>query len=160
MKISIGADHAGYALKEKLRELLTSKGYELLDRGTSNAESADYPDFAVAVGEDVSRGDADYGILVCSTGVGMSIAANKVPGVRAALAWNAEQAKLTREHNDANVLALSARYLNEEDAKRLVDVFLHTEFTGGRHTRRLGKITATEERYRANGIETEEKESP
>lgn len=144
MKISIGADHAGFALKEKLRDRLVSQGHEVLDHGTHNSESTDYPDYAEAVGEDVVKGEAERGILVCSTGVGMSIAANKIPGVRAALVWNEDEARLTREHNDANVLTLGAKYLDEKQAVLLSDIFLKTKFIGGRHSRRLDKIAELE----------------
>ncbi|MBL8229902.1 MAG: ribose 5-phosphate isomerase B [Bryobacterales bacterium] len=151
MKISIGADHAGFALKEKLRERLQAEGHEVTDHGTTSAVSTDYPDYAVAVAEDVRRHDADRGVLVCSTGVGMSIAANKVPGIRAALVLDTDAAELTRRHNDANVLALAAKYTTEEKAAELVEVFLATPFDGGRHERRLQKIVATEERVRKEG---------
>lgn len=145
MKISIGADHAGFALKQEIGEKLKALGHDVLDRGTVSTESTDYPDYALRVGNDVSRGVADRGILVCSTGTGMAIAANKVPGVRAALAWQTEQVQLTREHNDANVLAIGARYTGLAEASQFVEVFLNTEFQGGRHQRRVHKIAAAEE---------------
>jgi ribose 5-phosphate isomerase B len=145
MKIAIGADHAGYVLKEQIREHLTAAGHEVVDYGTKSAESTDYPDYAKPVAEAVSDGDAERGILVCSTGVGMSIAANKVKGVRAALAFNTEEVQLTREHNDANVLALGARYTSVETADQLIDVFLKTPFSGGeRHSRRIAKVAKLE----------------
>lgn len=145
MKIAIGADHAGYALKEQIREQLTAAGHEVVDFGTKSAESTDYPDYAKPVAEAVSGGEAERGILVCSTGVGMSIAANKVHGVRAALAFNADEVQLTREHNDANVLALGARYTDAETAGQLIDVFLKTPFSGGeRHSRRIAKVAKLE----------------
>jgi ribose 5-phosphate isomerase B len=145
MKIAIGADHAGFALKEELRQKLAAAGHELTDFGTSSPESCDYPDFARPVAEEVAKGKADRGILVCSTGIGMAIAANKVDGVRAAPAMNEDEVRLTREHNDANVLTLGARYLNEGDASHLVDVFLTTGFSGGRHARRVTKIGLLEQ---------------
>ena len=145
MKIAIAADHAGFSLKEALREKLSAGGHELIDLGAFSSESTDYPDYAVAVAEQVASGDVARGILVCSTGVGMSIAANKVAGVRAALAANAEVVQLTREHNDANVIALGARFVSQDEAERLVDIFLATQFDGGaRHSRRLEKIAEIE----------------
>ncbi len=144
MKISIGADHAGFALKQEIGEKLKALGHDVLDRGTLSPESSDYPDYAFRVGNDVSQGVADRGILVCSTGTGMAIAANKVPGVRAALAWQAEQVQLTREHNDANILTIGARYTGIDQASQFVEVFLTTEFQGGRHQRRVHKIAAAE----------------
>ncbi|MBI3679273.1 MAG: ribose 5-phosphate isomerase B [Acidobacteria bacterium] len=150
MRISIGADHAGFSLKEQLREKLAAQGHEVIDHGTNSMDSADYPDFAVKVAEDVGQGRVERGILVCSTGVGMSIAANKIPGVRAALAWDPDEVRLTREHNDANVLTLGAKYLGLDQAGQLVSIFLETEFQGGRHARRLAKIADTEDRVRNN----------
>jgi len=145
MKIALGADHAGFALKEWLRERLKAQGHEVLDVGTNSSESTDYPDFAEDVAHRVAKGESDRGLLVCSTGVGMSIAANKVPGVRAAVGYNEDEVRLTRAHNDANVLALSAKYTGIEDADKFVDVFLSTPFDGGRHERRIGKIKKLEE---------------
>lgn len=145
MKISIGADHAGFALKEEIRRTLEAAGHEVTDHGTSSADSTDYPDYAVPVSEDVQQGKAERGILVCSTGVGMSITANKLSGIRAANVWNADEARLTRQHNDANVLALGARYINAEQAGELVNIFLETPFEGGRHARRVAKIAAAEQ---------------
>ena len=144
MKISIGADHAGFTLKEDIRRRLEAAGHQVVDHGTTSTESTDYPDYAVAVGHDVQHGDAERGILVCSTGVGMSIAANKLHGIRAANVWNADEARLSRQHNDANVLALGARYTNADQAGELVNIFLTTPFDGGRHARRVGKITDAE----------------
>ena len=144
MKIAIGADHAGFALKEGLRDALHAKGLEIVDFGTHSNQSTDYPDYASAVAGAVSKDEADRGILVCSTGVGMSMAANKVDGVRAALAFNADEVALTRRHNDANVLTLGARYNSLEQASDLVDVFLNTPFEGGRHQRRVDKIADLE----------------
>ena len=145
MKISIGADHAGFALKEEIKKRLEAEGHEVTDHGTSSSESTDYPDYAVTVSKDVQKGIAEKGILVCSTGVGMSIAANKVRGIRAANVFNADEARLSRQHNNANVLALGARYTQPDVANELVDIFLTTPFEGGRHARRVGKITAAEE---------------
>ena len=144
MKIAMGADHAGFSLKEKLRRKLADEGYDVVDFGTGSTESCDYPDFAQSVGRDVAQGRSDRGILVCSTGIGMAMAANKVDGVRAAPAENDDEVKLTREHNDANVLTLGARYMDENRALELIDIFLKTEFAGGRHARRVAKIAQLE----------------
>jgi ribose 5-phosphate isomerase B len=144
MKIAIGADHAGFSLKEQLRRKLSGEGYEVVDFGTGSPESCDYPDFARAVGRDVAQGGSDRGILVCSTGIGMAMAANKVDGVRAAPAESDDEVKMTREHNDANVLTLGAKYMDENRAMELIDIFLKTEFAGGRHARRVAKIAQLE----------------
>jgi len=146
MKIAIAADHAGFALKEKLRARLTGEGHEVVDFGADSAESCDYPDYAQPVAREVAQGHFDRGILVCFTGIGMAIAANKVAGVRAVRAQSADEARLTREHNDANVLTLGARYLDEPRAMELIDLFLATEFAGGRHARRVAKIAQLEHR--------------
>src|SRR5205085_10514896 len=130
MKISIAADHAGFALKEKLRQRLAAEGHEVVDFGAGSAESCDYPDFAQPVGREVARGRSDRGILVCSTGIGMAMAANKIGGVRAAPAQNDDEVRFTREHNDANVLTLGAKYMEEARAMELIDIFLKTEFAG------------------------------
>ena len=145
MKIAIAADHAGFALKEKLKQRLAAQGHVLVDSGTDSTESCDYPDFARPVAGQVAQKQVDRGILVCSTGIGMAIAANKISGVRAAPAQSEDEVRLTREHNDANVLTLGARYLDEEQAARLVEIFLDTQFQGGRHARRLSKIEQLEE---------------
>ena len=144
MKIAIAADHAGFALKEQLRHKLEQDGNEVVDFGTGTAESCDYPDYAQSVARDVAQGRSDRGILVCSTGIGMAIAANKVDGVRAAPAQSEDEVRLTREHNDANVLTLGARYLDEARAMDLIHIFLATEFSGGRHARRVAKIAQLE----------------
>jgi ribose 5-phosphate isomerase B len=144
MKVAIAADHAGFALKEKLRDWLRKEGHEIVDLGTTSEDSTDYPDYAAAVANEVAGGRSDRGLLVCSTGVGMSIAANKVAGIRAALGTVPDEVRLTRAHNDANVLALGARFIDEAGAEELVKVFLNTQFEGGRHARRLAKIAAME----------------
>lgn len=144
MKIAIAADHAGFALKEQLRRRLSDEGHDVIDYGTASTESCDYPDFAQQVAREVGQGRSDRGILVCSTGIGMAMAANKVAGVRAAPAQSEDEVRLTREHNDANVLTLGARYLDEDRASALIEVFLHTEFAGGRHARRVAKIAQLE----------------
>lgn len=145
MKIAIGADHAGFLLKEKLKQKLTAEGHELFDAGTFSSESVDYPDFAATVAEHVVLGHAEKGLLVCFSGVGMSIAANKIRGIRAALGTGPEEVSYTRRHNDANVLAVGAQFTPEPVAAAMVDVFLNTEFEGGRHGRRVAKIAALEE---------------
>jgi len=145
MRISIGADHAGFSLKEKLRARLAAEGHEVVDYGTSSEESVDYPDFAQPVARDVAGARCDRGILVCSTGIGMAMAANKVRGVRAAPGQSDDEVKFTREHNDANVLTLGAKYMDDNRAMQLIDIFLSTEFVGGRHARRVAKIAQLEE---------------
>jgi ribose 5-phosphate isomerase B len=144
MRISLGADHAGFELKARIAEQLRQAGHEVMDRGTHGPESCDYPDFAAAVARDVASGTAERGILVCTTGIGMSIAANKVAGIRAAHVTTVEEAELARRHNDANVLTLGARFVRDEPS-RLVEVFLGTGFEGGRHARRTEKIRALEQ---------------
>jgi ribose 5-phosphate isomerase B len=145
MRIAIAADHAGFALKERLRRRLADDGHEVIDFGAASSDSCDYPDFAQPVARNVAQGRADRGILVCSTGIGMAIAANKVAGIRAVPAQSEDEVRLTREHNDANVLTLGARYIDEQRAADLVRVFLATDFAGGRHARRLAKIAQLEE---------------
>jgi len=144
MKIAIGADHAGFSLKEKLRQKLAEEGHEIIDYGADSDASCDYPDFAQPVAREVAAHHSDRGILVCSTGIGMAIAANKVTGVRAAPARSEDEVRLTREHNDANVLTLGAKYLDENRALDLVHVFLNTDFAGGRHARRVAKLAQIE----------------
>lgn len=139
--IAIGSDHAGYDLKAKLVEELRSSGYEVLDVGTDDAaNSVDYPDFGKAVAEAVTSGKTDGGVVVCGTGIGISIAANRQPGIRAALCHDVTMARLCREHNDANVLALGARLIGEAVAKDCLETFLNTEFAGDRHVRRVEKL--------------------
>lgn len=144
MKIAVGADHAGFELKDHLVEMLRGEGHEVEDFGTHSAESTDYPDYAARVGRAVGGGSAGAGLLVCGSGVGMAIAANKVPGVRAANCPDAECARLARGHNDANVLALGSRRLAAGEAEDIVRAFLSSDFEGGRHARRVGKITRLE----------------
>ena len=147
MKIAIGADHAGFVLKESLKRTLIREGHEVVDFGTDSQDSCDYPDFAQGVGRAVAMGSFDRGVLVCSTGVGMLIAANKIEGVRAAPAESDEEVRLTREHNDANVLTFGAKFLDEQSAARMLGIFLNTGFEGGRHARRLAKIAQLERSY-------------
>jgi glycine hydroxymethyltransferase len=138
--IALGADHGGYDLKEAIKQHLQKKGVAVTDYGTASTESTDYPDYAQTVARSVTEHQHDYGILVCTSGVGMSIAANKVPGARAALVWDAEMAAMSRRHNDANVLCLGGKNTQPDDATRIVDAFLSTSFEGGRHERRVGKL--------------------
>jgi len=138
--IPIGADHAGVALKARLVETLRALGYEPRDVGTHSTESVDYPDFAHQVASAVERGDARRGVLLCGTGLGMSYAANRHRGVRAAVAWTPEIARLARQHNDANVLVLPARFVSEPEGVEILKAWLETPFEGGRHARRVAKI--------------------
>lgn len=142
MRVALGADHAGVHLKDAVRSLLQARGIEIHDFGTVDEASVDYPDYAAQVGRAVAAGEADRGILACGTGLGMAIAANKIAGVRAAAVVDLESARLSREHNDANVLALGARVTSAEMALQIVATFLDTPFAGGRHQRRLDKIAA------------------
>jgi len=146
MRIAIGSDHAGFELKEKLEAHLKELGHEVTDVGAHNDDSVDYPDLAAQVGEAVASGEADRGVLVCGSGIGVAIAANKIRGVRAANVYDPEMAKMSRLHNDANVVTMGGRYLPEETAREIVDTFLATAFEGGRHQRRVDKITALEQR--------------
>ncbi len=144
-RIPIGADHAGFALKERLVRELRTLGFEPVDVGTHSTDSTDYPDFAHPVAEQVSRGQASRGVLLCGTGLGMAYAANRHHGVRAAVVGNTELAKLAREHNDANVLVLPSRFVSEEEGVAILKTWLTTSFAGGRHERRVAKIeTETE----------------
>lgn len=144
MKIALGADHAGYELKDQIKQHLQKQGIDVSDEGTLSPESVDYPDYARAVAHDVSQQRADLGILVCGSGIGMAIAANKVHGIRAAKVDTEYEAQMSREHNDANVLTLGARILKPDEAMRIVDKWLTTQFAGGRHERRVEKIAAIE----------------
>ncbi len=146
LKIAIGSDHRGYALKAHLVTTLTAAGHEVADLGCTGPDPVDYPDYAFAVGSMVAAGRAERGILVCGSGIGMSIAANKVRGVRAALCCSVDDARMTRRHNDSNVLALSERGYGDPRTDELVAVWLATEFEGGRHERRVQKIREYEER--------------
>ena len=145
MRISLGADHRGFELKEKIKKYLKDLGHQVTDFGTDSTQSVDYPDFGFKVAESVARGESDFGITFCWTGNGMNMVANKVKGIRSALCLNEELARLTRAHNNANVLALASKFVPEELAKKIVDGWLATEFEGGRHKPRIDKITAFEE---------------
>jgi ribose 5-phosphate isomerase B len=144
MKIAIGSDHRGYAIKSKIVELLRKLNQEVIDDGTHDCESVDYPDIASIVGHQVGSGQVDRGILICGTGIGMSIAANKIPGVRAAPCHDDLTAEMSRRHNDLNVLCLSADMLGEKLIDRMVEIWLKTDFEGGRHARRVEKISELE----------------
>ena len=141
----MGADHGGVILKDQLKDHLLKKGYEVVDVGTNGSLSVDYPDYAFVASEMVSKKEADRGVLICSTGIGMSIAANKVKGIRCALTHDTTSARLTREHNNSNVIAMGAKIVDFEKAKEILDIWLTTEFTFGRHERRVDKITKYEE---------------
>ncbi len=140
MKIIIGADHAGYELKEKLKQYIERKGLGTEDVGTHSTESTDYPDYSFKVAKSVVRGDGDFGILVCWTGNGMAIAANRLKKARAALCLNERMAELSRQHNNANILCIPSLFVDEENAYKILDKFLSAEFEGGRHERRINKI--------------------
>ncbi len=143
-RIALGADHAGYHVKETIRQFLENAGYPVDDLGTWSEESVDYPDYAKAVADRVAAHQDVYRLAVCGTGMGMAIAANKVPGIRAAVAHNVDTARLAREHNDANVLTLGGRVVSGAQAIEMVQTFLNTTFAGGRHARRVEKITQIE----------------
>lgn len=146
--VALGADHGGFDLKEQLKDHLKAWGYTALDLGTSSREAVDYPDFAEAVANAVARGDAWRGVVIDSAGIGSSIAANKVPGARAALCYDRATARNSREHNDANILSLGARLIAPESAREILAVWLETKFAGGRHQKRVDKILAIEARHR------------
>jgi ribose 5-phosphate isomerase B len=145
MRVALGADHAGVPLKDAVRALLESRGIDVQDLGTTGTESVDYPDYAAAVARAIVGRTADLGVLVCGTGIGMAIAANKFAGIRAASVVDLESARLAREHNDANVLALGARVTAPDTALQIVRTFLDTPFAGGRHQRRIEKIASLED---------------
>ncbi len=145
-KIAIGSDHAGFESKEKAKSELAALGIEVVDKGTDSLDSVDYPDFGAAVARAVVAGEVECGILICGSGIGVSIAANKISGARAALCWNEETARLAREHNDANVLCFGSRFIEPEQAARMVRIFLETDFAGGRHTQRVEKLSALDKR--------------
>nr|MBS0037568.1 ribose 5-phosphate isomerase B [Saprospiraceae bacterium] len=140
MKIAIGGDHAGYDYKKKIVGELQSEDFEVFDHGPFSDESVDYPDFVKPVAKDLIDGRADFGIVICGSGNGVAMTANKFADIRAALCWNVELAKLARQHNNANVLAIPSRFVSEEVALNMVSAFLNTEFEGGRHSRRVEKI--------------------
>jgi len=147
MKIAIASDHAGFDMKEKIKPFLNKLGHEFKDFGTGDNKPVDYPDFAIKVATAVAKDDFDRGILFCTTGLGMSIAANKVDGIRAALCYDIETARLSREHNDANVLTIGSRMTDIKEAKEIIDVWLKTDFKGDRHSLRLEKIKDIEKNF-------------
>lgn len=140
MKISLASDHGGLTLKNKIKEYLSGLGHETVDFGTTTTDSCDYPDYARPAALAVAQGKAQRGIVVCTTGIGVSMVANKVKGVRCALCLNADMAEMTRHHNDANMIALGQKYLDEQTALEIVDAFINTPFDGGRHQNRVDKI--------------------
>ena len=144
MNIAMGCDHGGYALKERIKKYLTEKGHTIVDCGTDSTESCDYPVYGEAAAKKVASGECERGIVICTTGIGISISANKVRGIRCALCSDAFSAEMTRRHNDANVLALGAGIVGGNLAERIVDVFLSTEFEGGRHARRVDRMMEIE----------------
>jgi ribose 5-phosphate isomerase B len=147
MKIALGSDHGGFELKEYIKEYLEKKGIEYVDYGTGSTESVDYPEYGYKVAKAVKNGECDRGIICCGTGIGISISANKVPGIRCALCSDTYSARMSREHNNANILALGGRVVGKDLALEIVDVWLRTEFQGGRHERRVNKIADIEKEF-------------
>ncbi|GGE13881.1 ribose 5-phosphate isomerase B [Psychroflexus salis] len=143
MQIAIGNDHAGTEYKEKITKKLEAAGHTVINHGTDSNESVDYPDFIHPVAKDVSDGKASFGIIICGSGNGANMTANKHQEIRSALCWNSEIVALARQHNNANILSIPARFVSEEDALKFVDVFLNTDFEGGRHQNRVNKISCT-----------------
>ncbi len=143
MKIAIGSDHAGYEYKSRIVEYLTNKGIEVQDFGTLSTDSVDFPDFAHPTASAVEKGEADFGILLCGSGQGVNMTANKHQGIRSALCWNTDIARLTRQHNNANIIALPARFVAYEYAVEMIETFLSTDFEGGRHENRVKKIACS-----------------
>ncbi|MEO1513811.1 MAG: ribose 5-phosphate isomerase B [Bacteroidota bacterium] len=139
-KIAVGGDHAGYEQKAQIVDMLQQKGYEVTDFGTNGLDSVDYPDYAHPVAESVEKGLADFGIVFCGSGNGIAMTVNKHQGIRAAITWSRELAELARQHNDANILSIPARFVPLETTKEMVEAFLSTDFEGGRHQRRVNKI--------------------
>jgi ribose 5-phosphate isomerase B len=148
----IASDHGGLDLKEHIKAYLKERGIEVRDLGTDNGDSVDYPDFGERVGKAISIGEAENGILICGTGIGMSIVANKFPGVRAALIWDEFTARMSKEHNNANVVVMGGRTLSEEKAGQMVGIWLDSKFEGGRHQKRLDKISQIEDDIRAGRL--------
>ena len=140
MVIAIGCDHAGYELKEKVKARMAAAGHEMIDVGTNSTESVDYPAYGHAVGRSVAAGVAERGIAICGSGIGISIACNKVPGIRAALCTSVEMAEMCRRHNNANVICMGARMISEELAYAMIDTWMSTEFEGGKHERRINEL--------------------
>lgn len=153
MRIAVAADHAGFRLKEQVRNYLVSKGIEVEDLGPFSTDLVDYPDFAEKVAARVAAGEVGFGVLVCGTGLGMAMAANKVPGVRAATCNDTLSAHFARHHNDANVLALGGRLVDPATAEKILDIWLTTPFEGGRHARRVRKVTTIDQKHRSEKTE-------
>ena len=147
MKIGIGSDHGGFALKEELKAFMEEKGLEIVDFGTNNTESVDYPDYGEAVAKAVANNEVDRGVVICGTGIGISLAANKVKGIRCALCGDVYSAKMSRAHNNANMIALGGRVVGVDLAKEILDAYLNSEFQAGRHERRVDKISEIEDRF-------------
>ena len=147
MKIAIASDHAGFEMKENVKIFLKESGHNIKDFGTDSEKSVDYPDFALKVAKAVAKNEFERGILLCKTGLGMSIAANKIPGIRAILCYDVKTAKLSREHNDANILTIGASVIDVEKAKEIINVWLETNFLGGKHLKRIEKIKEIEENF-------------
>lgn len=141
VRISIGCDHAGYPYKDAIVHLLEEKGFAVSDKGTHSNESVDYPDFVHPVAESIERGEAELGVLICGSGNGVAMTANKHQTIRAAVCWNEDLASLARHHNNANVIAIPARFISQDEAVKLVDIFVNESFDGGRHQRRVDKIS-------------------
>ena len=150
MKVVLASDHRGYQLKDSLKKFLEEREIEFLDVGTFSADSVDYPDFAMLAAEKVSHGDYDRGILICGSGIGMCVVANKFPGIRAAVCHDVSTAEMSRKHNNSNMLSLGADVINEELARKILHVWLETKFEGGRHLRRIQKISEIESRLEKN----------
>lgn len=147
MKIALGCDHGGYELKEAIKKFITERGGEVIDCGTHSTDSVDYPEYGLKATETVAQGDAELGVLICGTGLGMSYVANKVKGIRCACVSDVFSAEMARAHNNANILAIGARVVGLGLGLKIVETFLGTEFEGGRHTRRVDMITAVEDKY-------------
>lgn len=148
MKVAIGSDHAGFKLKEQLKAFLNQKGFEVLDKGCQSEESCDYPDFGEAVALEVANNNCDFGCIICGTGIGISIAANKIPGIRAALCISKEMAHYAKAHNNANIIAIGARINLFDPPEEILETFIKSNFEGGRHEKRINKINNIEERYK------------
>lgn len=148
MKIALGTDHAGYTMKERIKAHLLKKGYRVIDFGTDSAEAVDYPDYCRPAAESVAKGDCKYGVVFGGSGNGEAMVANKVAGIRCGVCWNVESARLTKEHNDANMIALGERMVSEKEGIKIVDAWLNAEFQGGRHQKRIDKIAQAEQNKR------------
>ena len=148
MKVAIGSDHAGFKLKEQIKAFLIQKGFEILDKGCFSEQSCDYPDFGEAVALEVVNNNCDFGCIICGTGIGISISANKIPGIRAALCTSKEMAHFAKAHNNANVIALGARIKLQDSPEEIIEAFINSNFEGGRHESRIEKINKLEEKYK------------